>query len=311
MLLLLSRMVGLTCSEDRTARVWNVADGAQLAMLVGHLAEVLSAVWAPDDDFVVTASEDGSAMLWKLDVVHEEPERDASVTVLGRQAMLGHDGDVTLAVFSTRGTEVLTCSEDRTAAVWSVPSCERILILSGHQAAVRRAEFSPDDRFVVTASEDACAKVWMVSDGCCIATLRHAGPVKYAAFSPDSELVVTCSQDKAACLWKVDGSKVELFLSLAGHVDTVYNALFSPDGTKLVTSSEDKTAILWDVSDGRRLATLEHDDSVCWAEFSMDSLTVATASWDNEINLWSAVNGSYLHTFNGHAGSVVYVSFGA
>ena len=48
------RMV--TSSFDKTARMWNVADGSQIAILKGHQGAVERAMFSPDGSRVVTAA---------------------------------------------------------------------------------------------------------------------------------------------------------------------------------------------------------------------------------------------------------------
>jgi WD40 repeat protein len=56
----------LTASLDHTARLWDAASGAQLAVLRGHEDEVWSAVFDPCGARVLTASADHTARLWRV-----------------------------------------------------------------------------------------------------------------------------------------------------------------------------------------------------------------------------------------------------
>lgn len=54
----------LSASRDKTARLWNPANGEEVCRFVGHLGAVREAVFAPDGS-VLTASDDGTARLWR------------------------------------------------------------------------------------------------------------------------------------------------------------------------------------------------------------------------------------------------------
>lgn len=56
----------VTCSEDRTLRVWDPRTGATLAVLRGHTAAVNLVRFAPGDSVAMSASEDGTCRVWDL-----------------------------------------------------------------------------------------------------------------------------------------------------------------------------------------------------------------------------------------------------
>jgi WD40 repeat protein len=53
-----------TGSSDKTARIWDAAAGATIAVLKGHAGPVRSAVFSPDGKSVLTASDDNTAQIW-------------------------------------------------------------------------------------------------------------------------------------------------------------------------------------------------------------------------------------------------------
>ena len=98
----------VTASEDKTARIWDVERGAQIAVLKGHDNVVYSAAFSPDGRRVVTASKDKTARIWDV-------ERGAQIAVLK-----GHDNVVFSAAFSPDGRRMVTASFDKTARIWNV-----------------------------------------------------------------------------------------------------------------------------------------------------------------------------------------------
>jgi WD40 repeat protein len=93
-------------SYDYTARLWDVASGEELAVLVGHESYVTSAAFSPDGSQVVTASIDKTARLWDV----------ASGQELA--VLRGHTDTVFMANFSPDGSQVVTASRDKTARLW-------------------------------------------------------------------------------------------------------------------------------------------------------------------------------------------------
>jgi WD40 repeat protein len=99
-----SRIV--TASTDKTARIWHVASGKEIAVLRGHEGGVYSAAFSPDGSRIVTASDDKTARIW-----------DAAS---GREiaVLRGHESYVYSAAFSPDGSRIVTASHDKTARIW-------------------------------------------------------------------------------------------------------------------------------------------------------------------------------------------------
>jgi WD40 repeat protein len=85
--------------------VWDVATGRELMTLRGHASFIESVVFSPDGQYILSASDDGTARLW-----------DGTT---GQETMtLGHTGKLTNAMFSPDGRYILTASVDGTARVY-------------------------------------------------------------------------------------------------------------------------------------------------------------------------------------------------
>jgi WD40 repeat protein len=56
----------VTASGDKTARVWNAANGQLLAKLEGHTDHVMHAAFSPDGQRIVTASYDKTARVYRI-----------------------------------------------------------------------------------------------------------------------------------------------------------------------------------------------------------------------------------------------------
>ncbi|MEM7124819.1 MAG: BTAD domain-containing putative transcriptional regulator [Chloroflexota bacterium] len=51
---------------DRLVRVWDVETGAEVRRMAGHIADVTSLAFSPNDDIVLTGSYDGTIRLWHI-----------------------------------------------------------------------------------------------------------------------------------------------------------------------------------------------------------------------------------------------------
>jgi len=138
-------------SEDALRRAMSVAFRDE--GVFRHPAAVTDAQFSSDGNYLLTASRDGVARLWKI----------ASGRVI--TAFRGHLGQVTSATFSPTGREIATASTDRTARVWNLDSGRTITVLIGHTGVVNDAAFSPDGRLLVTGGADRTVRTWDLATG--------------------------------------------------------------------------------------------------------------------------------------------------
>jgi predicted oxidoreductase (fatty acid repression mutant protein) len=177
----------VTASWDKTARIWDAATAAEIAVLRGHDNVVWSAGFSPDGSRIVTASQDKTARIWDTATAKE-------IAVLR-----GHGDFVVSAAFSPDGSRIVTASGDKTARIWDAGTAREVAVLSGHAAYVMFAAFNSDGSRIVTTSSDETARIWDTATAKEIAVMRgHEGFVRSAAFSPDASRIVTASYDKTA-----------------------------------------------------------------------------------------------------------------
>ena len=76
-----------------------------------------------------------------------------------------HQNRLLKCVLSPDGKKVVTCSDDKTARVWSTETWEEEHTLRYHNKWVWDACFSADSSYLLTASSDAHARLWDLSSG--------------------------------------------------------------------------------------------------------------------------------------------------
>ena len=286
-----------------TAAMLNEANWAVLmAGPMGHDSAIVSAVFSPDGQQVLTASYDETARVWDA----------ATGKALGEP--MKHENGLNSAQFSPDGRRVVTASADKTARVWDAATGKTLGEPMKHQGAVTSARFSPDGQLVVTASRDHTARVWDAATGKPLGEpMKHENEILSAQFSPDGQRVVTASFDGTARVW--DTATGKALGEPMKHEGEVYSAQFSPDGQRVVTASFDLRANLgraqvWDAATGKALReSMKHESEVRSAQFSPDGLRVVTASFDGTARVWDAVTGKAISKPMKHRGFVSSAQF--
>jgi WD40 repeat protein len=272
-------------------------------LLTGHTDLVRQALFSPDGQRAVTASEDRTARIWDVSS--------------GKELIrLPHSDKVWFAAFSPDGLRVVTASGDNAARVWDTDGGKVVTALEHgdkNVSSVLEARFSPDGQRIITVSSDGTAWLWATdtgrnlarfSDGVetlemiqviqsnLVTELRHSGTsatvptmtgIVRASFSPNGRALVTASANGIAQVW--DTETAHLLFNLK-HDGPVSRVAFSPDGQSIATTSKDHTARVWGATDGRELVRLNHDAPVSEAAFSPDGRELVTACDDGTARIW-------------------------
>lgn len=238
---------------------------------VHHKGTIYKAVFAPDGNRFLTASEDGTARLWDME---------------GNCLLdFKHNARVFSAVFSPDGKQILTASWDGTARLWDIGG--KLLKNLKHNGTVFSAVFSSDGQRILTASKDGFAKVWDM-EGKPILNFKHNKAVSSAVFSRDGNRILTTCWDNVVRTWNIKGTVISTF----EPETAVSSAVFFPDGNRILAVVEDDTAKVFS-QEGKPIVVLKHDKKILSAEFSPDGNRIITALENGTAKLWD-VEGNFI-----------------
>jgi WD40 repeat protein len=326
-----------SASSDHTARVFDAASGACLALLEGHRDDVNAVAWSPEGRRVATASFDGTARIHAA----------ASGALLAVCA--GHEADVNGVAWSPDGGVLATASDDRTVRLFAPDGAPRGA-LRGHTDWVDGVAFSPDGKLLASASLDRSVRVWDVASGACVAVLGgHGCTVKAVAWSPDGERLATAAYDKririfARGIWAEVAALRDTRMwnrSLAwGQHGTLATGSFgrapvrwrvgeenartadrlgtpginalalSPDGRLAALACDDGGARIVELATGRILRErFDHEGAVLSAAWSPDGGCVAFGGWDDRVALYGLAHSAPLAWIPGDAEPVNALAF--
>lgn len=183
-------------SQDKTLRIWNVADGEQVNA-VETPAAVNSVVLVGEAQFIATAGADHIVRIWDL------PEKDANDESLQLvKELAGHGGAVTsLAAVPSSGMQLLSGGLDQMLRLWDVMAGTQIREMD-HGGPVTAVAVRPDGQRFASASSNHVAKLWNVEDGAEIVEMRGDFRAKIN--------VEKVTRDVAVALRHVNGNKADL-----------------------------------------------------------------------------------------------------
>ncbi|KAL7750605.1 Transcription initiation factor TFIID subunit 5 [Sorochytrium milnesiophthora] len=183
----------LSCSKDRTVRLWSMDTYTNLVCYRGHNYPVWDVDFGPEGFYFATASHDRTARLWSCD--HIYPLR----------IFAGHLSDVDAVKFHPNSNYIVTGSSDKTARLWDVQRGACVRVFTGHSAAVQCLAFSPDGKKLATAGEDKNIYLWDLAMGTRIKKMTggHKAAIYSLSFSREGTLLASGGADNSVRIWDV------------------------------------------------------------------------------------------------------------
>ncbi len=174
----------------------------------GHDDHIWHAVLSPSQNYLATASADGSVRLWDIDGRkelhclrgHEEAVHHVSFTPDERQLISGgqkylclwnrstgqHEatlqankkGWVWQTLVTNNGNSIVTggAGGDTQIEIWDLQNKRQLRILKGHQAPIDALAITPDDRLIISAAstgDDLSVRIWDKASGKCLKVLEE------------------------------------------------------------------------------------------------------------------------------------------
>ncbi len=256
---------------DSPIRIWDLATGAELKILRGHIDEVHSLAFSPDGKRIVSGSMDKTVRVWNVDSEKE------------LMTLRGHNGTVWSVAFSPDGKWIASGSS--TLRIWDAQTGVELWIYENNTSSI---SFSPDSKRVASASWDGGIKLWDIATGKLKASYGQHEEVSCLAFSPDGSRIISGGRDGVVKV-RDSASGAEL-ATMRGHNGWIAHVAFSPDGRRAVSCAHnDNTVKIWDAQFGTELRVLHgHEWSLTSALFSPDGSRIVSSSWDSTIKVWDA-----------------------
>jgi WD40 repeat protein len=216
----------LSCSEDNTVRLWNLATGEWL-WSSQQPAWIMDIAVSTDGRTCFAAGVDGRVRAFAIDVAAQGdvlmfPELSEKFEIEA------HASSINALAFNavTGRTPLLaTASRDGTVKLWNAETGAAVAKFVGHQGNVLALGFSPDGLTLAAGDDTGCVILWDVDQAKPRHTLLgHSKGVYAVAFSPDGRVVASASGGR----WVQAGGEVKLWDAAGGQVHATLDGYSAP-----------------------------------------------------------------------------------
>jgi WD40 repeat protein len=298
-------------------RVWNLETGEE-EFTLGESdkvwsEKVLSIAATRDEQHVVTTSQNGTIIVWKVGTWKKEC------------TFKGHSESIHTVAVTPDGKYIISGSSFYgTIKIWRLDTLQNEATFIGHTASVLAVTVTPDGQKIISASGNSLnsseylLKVWHL-EKCikqkneCEITIAHSDSVEVVTFTPDGKEVISVSKDhtlkiwqvgtwknkatfkgqsKFACFYRDDGWEIifqfegdEIKCCFCSTRNTLpYLLATTADSQVQAWVSEDETIQVWDASARRFISRFTGESEIKCCAIAPDGVTIVAGEQSGRLH---------------------------
>jgi len=269
--------------EDKTVRIWDTEDGAEIMVLHGHTDRVKCVAFSPDSKIIASACDSRTIKLWNATTGAEirtftssqgggwrvafapDGKRIASSGINGAikildmatgrevQTLATGSSHIRSLSFLTNGDRLVFSGSASDIEVSDLGETTRAMILRGHISSVLAITCSSPDMWIASGGIDATVRIWDVKTGSIQTALSgHASWVHSVTFSPDARLLASGSADGTVRVWAT--SAWAHVLTLDAKAGAVRSVAFGPANRRIASGHQDGNIRIWTAATQQQVA---------------------------------------------------------
>jgi WD40 repeat protein len=120
--------------------------------------------------------------------------------------MDGHSEWIRAVVFSPRGDQLASVSDDKTVRLWNVNTGKCLSTLTGHDEAIECISYSTSGDLLASGGLERTVRIWEIESGQCVSVISNlTSAVRAVSWVDGSEAnLVTGLQNGSLLAWRVD-----------------------------------------------------------------------------------------------------------
>lgn len=184
----------LSCSADKSVRLWSLETWNCLVIYKGHDSPVWDVTWGPFGLYFLTGALDRTARLWRTDCIED------------LRIFVGHDKDVDTACFHPNSAYVFTGSSDKIVRMWAVTNGCCVRMFTGHTGNLTALACSPSGKLLASADDTGSIILWDLGKGHQKKRMRGHGKggIWSLSWSAESTVLASGGADGTVRVWDVE-----------------------------------------------------------------------------------------------------------
>jgi WD40 repeat protein len=290
----------VTCSDDRTIRVWNIEKSLQEYFLIAHESSINSLNIDKDCSMLVSSSFDCCVRFWTVSIQSKE-------VTLARLPLF--QKFLQPAVTTTCNFElflVVSGFFDGSLRTWNYRICKSSVFMNAHQDSINHLHIN--GLMLASCSADCTLGVWRLENLAKLHSITLGCVLTRCVISNDFLYIVSAGYDKTLYIWSNLAKR--MLIELSGHSGEVTCVRYFKNDKLLASASGDSSVRLWSTYDKVQEHIFQgHRSRVNSISLDDDESLLASCSFDRSVKIWNLRSRKLFRSFDEHDWGVLSVKF--